>query len=251
VYALYTDVGTRSLSFRQAFSHRGEHKTVWPQKVPVLLYHYIEYVSDRGDTIRQSLDTPPHIFEKQLETLTTAGYTFMTMGELGDMFDGKKALPDKTVILTFDDGYRDFYTDAYPLLKKYRAKGTQYVITGYIGYKNYMTPKEIQDIAGEGIVELGAHTLHHVNLNASPPEEVVQEIVGSKNELEKLIGKPVVSFAYPNGFSNASIENAVKGAGFSTAVGTKHGDMQSPSERYQVVRIRPGAAVGEELLTRL
>jgi len=224
---------------------------MWPQYVPILMYHYVEYVKDKGDTIRQSLDTLPITFEKQLETLSNGGYTFMTMRELGDVFDGKRRLPDKPLILTFDDGYGDFYTDAYPLLKKYNAKATVYVISGFIGYRNYMNEKEIQEIAKEGLVEIGDHTVHHISLKYAPNEEIQKELAESKTKLESLIGMPVFSFAYPNGSYDDRSEIFVKQAGFSTAAGTKLGVLLDPSMRYKLTRIRPGANTGTDLLKRL
>lgn len=223
----------------------------WPKRIPILIYHYVEYVQDKGDTIRQSLDITPNTFEKQIQTLVGAGYTFITAGELGEMFDGKREVPAKPILLTSDDGYRDFYTDVYPIVKKYNIKVTAYIISGFIGYKNYMTDAQIQTISGEGLVEIGAHTVHHVSLKYAPLEQVQKEVRESKMTLETLIGKPVVSFAYPNGSYDDSAIKEVAAAGFTTAVGTKLGVELDPKDRFALVRIRPGANIGENLLKRI
>jgi len=223
----------------------------WPKRIPILMYHYVEYVQDKGDTIRRSLDITPYIFERQIETLVNDGYAFITMSEVGEMFDGKRSVPDKPVVLTFDDGYRDFYTDAYPIIKKYHVKATAYIISGFLGYRNYMRDTEIQKVTAEGLVEIGAHTVHHANLKNAPPEEIQKEVRESKTALETLIGSPVVSFAYPNGSYDDRAIKEVAAAGFTTAVGTKLGVELDPKDRFALVRIRPGANIGADLLKRI
>ncbi len=223
----------------------------WPKKIPILMYHYVEYVQDKGDTIRQSLDITPYAFEHQIITLVNAGYTFITAGELGEMFDGKRDIPVKPILLTFDDGYRDFYTDAYPIIKKYRIKATAYIISGFIGYRNYMTDTQLQTIGSGGLVEIGAHTVHHVSLKHAPREEIQKELCESKTALETLIGIPVVSFAYPNGAYDENAIKEVQESGFTTAVATKPGIEIDPKNRYALVRIRPGSNTGADLLKRI
>ena len=101
-----------------------------PVKVPILLYHYVEYVKDKGDTIRQSLDIVPRVFEEQIQTLLSDSYTFITMDELADYLDGEQSLPPKPIIITFDDGYRDLRTDVLPILQKYHVKAVAYIVSG-------------------------------------------------------------------------------------------------------------------------
>ncbi len=86
-------------------------------RIPILVYHYVEYVKDRGDKIRISLNIQPNIFESQIKTLKQAGYTFMMPKQIPDLFSGKISVPAKPIILSFDDGYKDFYTDVFPILK--------------------------------------------------------------------------------------------------------------------------------------
>lgn len=219
--------------------------------VPILMYHYVEYVKDKGDTIRQSLDITPYTFEQEIVTLKDNGYTFLTNGELGQILDGTKRLPQKPILLTFDDGYRDFYTDAYPILKKYNVKATAYIITGFTGYPNNMTESQIKEIAADGLVELGAHTVNHLSLKGLPLKTLSYEIFESKKQLEVMTGKPVSSFAYPYGaFDLASIE-AVAQAGFSSAVTTVPGIDQPQVHRYFLYRLRPGGRTGDSLLSWL
>jgi len=220
-------------------------------RVPILMYHYVEYVKDKGDTIRQSLSLGPHTFEDEVKTLTDAGYTFMTNAELADALSGKIPLPTKPIVLTFDDGYRDFYTDVYPILKKYHAKATAYIISGFLGYPNNMSSSQVAEIAHGGLVEIGAHTVHHAWLKGLPGKSLTCEVDQSKKTLELLTGKPVVSFAYPYGVFDVQAIQALAAAGFTSAVSTVPGIDQYQTHRYFLYRLRPGGRVGKSLLSWL
>lgn len=220
-------------------------------KIPILMYHYIEYVQDRKDTIRQSLNIEPFVFEEQIKTLKDNNFTIMTMSEVADVLDGISPLPAKPVVLTFDDGYRDFYTDAFPVLKKYNVKATVYVVPGFFDQPNYMYTWQVKELAKASFIELGAHTMHHVYLKDMAPIFAKPEIEQSKYKLEDLIHKPVVSFAYPYGaFDNSSIELS-RMAKFRTAVSTIGGITASDSNRFFLFRIRPGYMTGITLVNYL
>lgn len=220
-------------------------------RVPILMYHYVEYVRDSNDKTRISLNTLPLILDEQIKTLKQDGYTFMTAGELADVFSGKRELPKKPIILTFDDGYKDFYTDAYPILKKYHAKATQYVITGFLDHPNHLLTSELLEISKDGLVEIGAHTVTHIWMRDKLPAETLYQASESKKVLEHMTGKKITSFAYPFGaFDNPAVLSVEK-AGFSNAVSTVPGIKQSFFQRFFLYRLRPGTRIGSELLTWL
>lgn len=220
-------------------------------KIPILMYHYVESVKNPDDKIRRSLTTSPYTLEQEIKTLKDAGYTFLTNAELADILDGKKDIPDKPVLLTFDDAYSDFYFNVLPLLKKYEVKVTEYVITGFTDRIDHLTSKQIIELAQSGLVEIGAHTVHHVYLKNGKLKNVVAEITQSKQELEKLTGMPVVSFAYPFGAFDTQAVRAVKEAGFRSAVSTVPGTAQKDTNRFFLYRVRPGGRIGETLLNFL
>jgi len=221
--------------------------------VPILMYHYVEYVQDPNDKPRIALNTTPWTLEQEVKTLADSGYTFMTNAELTQALDGKTKLPQKPIVLTFDDGYRDFYQYAYPILKKYNAKATEYVIAGYPYFNtpNHMTPEMVTQIAQDGLVEIGAHTVHHVWLKGQTLATDTFEISQSKKMLEDLIHRQVVSFAYPFGAFDVQAIQSVKIAGFTTAVSTIPGIDQPQVNRFFLYRLRPGGRVGEDLLSWL
>lgn len=217
-------------------------------RVPMLMYHYVEYVKDRGDTIRQTLNVVPHIFDLQVKTLVDDGYTFMTASELADVLDGKSALPAKPILLTFDDGHWDLYTDVLPILKKYHVKATVYVISGFIGGADFMSKDQLKAVIQSGLVEIGAHTVHHVSLAKKLFPVVEYEVLHSKEALQNTYHLSVVSFAYPNGSFDQQAADVVKSAGFRTAVSTIPGIVQSQHNRFFLYRLRPGGRTGQELL---
>lgn len=220
-------------------------------RVPILMYHYVEYVTDEKDTTRALLNTYPHVLDAQIKTLKDAGYTFLTHRELTDVLNKITILPKKPVVLTFDDGYRDFYTDAYPILLRHNVKATQYVITGLLHDKNYMTPEQIAEVSRGGLVEIGAHTVTHPWLKNGTSEFLAYEAYESKKALETLTGQPVVSFAYPYGAFDLLTIEIVKKAGFTSAVSTIPGNMHSHDTKYFLYRIRPGISVGDEFINYL
>lgn len=220
-------------------------------KIPILMYHYVEYVTDDKDTIRKSLSITPYTFEQEVKTLSEANYTFLTANELADILDGEKQLPEKPVLLTFDDGHWDLDTVVLPILKKYDAKATAYIVPGFLGGSDFLTETQLKDVIDSGLIEIGAHTVHHVSLKGKFMPLVQDEVLGSKQILEKKFAFQVTNFAYPNGSFDDQAIQVVKKAGFRTAVSTIPGNEQSSNNRYFLFRLRPGGRVGESLLNYL
>jgi peptidoglycan/xylan/chitin deacetylase (PgdA/CDA1 family) len=220
-------------------------------RIPILMYHYVENVQDRNDTIRIGLNIPPGVFEDQLVTMQNEGYIFLAMQDITAILSGTQKIPDKAVVLTFDDGYRDFYDVVFPLLKKHSVKAVSYVAPGLLNGPNYMDKDQIVDIAKSGLVEVGAHTVNHLALANASLQDVYYEVHESKAALEQLTGSPVTNFAYPYGSFDDKAVALVKSAGFDTAVTTEPGDDLSFEGRFVLQRVRPGARVGRDLLNFL
>lgn len=245
------DISELPSEYRQVLGSKTEpnaKKTV-SLKIPILMYHYVEYVADPGDKIRISLNIPPSVFENQVKTLQDAGYTFLTASEFDDIIGGKMKVPQKPVLLTFDDGYRDFYTDAYPILKKYNVKATQYVIAGFLDRPNHLLTSQLKEIADDRLVEIGAHTMDHVWLRGLDKKTVTYQVEQSKKDLESITGLPVTSFAYPYGAFDQQAIDIVSSAGFRDAVTTVPGVLASEDNKYFLYRLRPGYRVGDSLIS--
>jgi peptidoglycan/xylan/chitin deacetylase (PgdA/CDA1 family) len=220
-------------------------------RVPILMYHYVENVKDKRDTIRQSLNIPPYVFEQQVKMLKEDGYTFMTMSDLADVMDNRHLLPPKPIIFTFDDGHWDLFTEVLPILKKYDIRVTAYIISGFIGGSDFLSKNQLSEIIKSGNVEIGAHTVHHISLAKKLLPLVQYEVATSKKQLEDAYHISVVSFAYPSGSFDNQAMDVVKKAGFATAVSTVPGIEQHQSNRYYLYRLRPGARTGKILLSYL
>lgn len=219
--------------------------------IPILLYHYVEYVKDPGDTIRKSLSIEPLIFEQQVKSLKDANYVFLTPKNLADISENKIAIPDKPVILTFDDGYKDFYTDVFPILKKYNVKAVAYIISGFLDTPNYMTSEELKEIAKSNLVEVACHTVDHPNLKTLSDTDAAAEIRGCYEDLYNKFGIKPVSFAYPYGEYREGLFPLVKEAGFTNAVTTVNGMQVNKDLLFSIPRVRPGNRIGQELITFL
>lgn len=219
---------------------KGIGKTMKNLKIPIIMYHYVEYVKDDSDLIRKRLDIVPSLFEAHLQTLRNANYETYFVKDIPDILDGSVHYSTHSAVLTFDDGYEDFYTSVFPLLKKYHMRATAYVIYDYIGRKGFLNEKQIRELAESGLVEIGSHTLDHVYLKVAPDIYAEKQIVESKRKFEERFGIKIKTFAYPYGaFNNKNIES-VKKAGYTAAVSVISGEMQSSGNLYYLSRIRPG-----------
>jgi peptidoglycan/xylan/chitin deacetylase (PgdA/CDA1 family) len=177
--------------------------------IPIMLYHHVSGQSGRWAISPQKL-------EEQLAYLAANGFHTVTMQAYLDAENRGTPLPDKPVVLTFDDGYRDAYENVFPLLKKYGMIGTFYVITGQVGNPGSLTWDQIVEMHRAGM-EFGAHTVHHPFLTHLPPLNAFLEILQSRLDLEAHLGAPVTTFAYPYNDHNDRVAFLVRLAGFQGA----------------------------------
>ena len=214
-------------------------------KIPILIYHYVEYV--KNDPGRQNLNIPPNILTLQIETLKNEGYTFITPNDLGRIY-ARRINTKKIVMLTFDDGYEDFYTDVLPILKKENVKAIAYIIPNLLDRPNYLFAFQLQEVAKSPLVEIGAHTMDHPWLQGMNLISATYQISQSKKTLEKMLHVPITSFAYPYGAFDEQAIRIVKDAGFSSAVSTIPGIMQTRENIYFLNRLHPGYRTGKMLI---
>jgi len=217
-------------------------------KVPVLMYHYIRPMPDCSlDKLGCSLTVTPKIFEAQLSFLVSHGWTAVTLDTLAASFRDPTILPAKPVVLTFDDGYEDFYTTAFPIIKRYGLPATIYVLAEgermnlVQGYGHYMSDTQIRELSISPLITVAAHTVDHSSLKGRSAYLQYDQIFRSKSEIESIIGKPVNHFAYPYGAFDAVTIKYVREAGFVTAASTIAGAINSESTRYSLHRVRIGS----------
>lgn len=165
-------------------------------KIPILMYHSVNVNPPN------TLSVPAKVFYKQMEHLRNSGYHTLTFKDLMN-WKTNEGLPDKPVLITFDDGYLDNFTVAYPILKKLQMKATIFATSDYISSPNHLDWSQIKEMEQSGFVEIGVHTRHHVDLTTSSRIQLADEVLGAKQRLEKRLGHPLIAFAYPSGKFNS------------------------------------------------
>ena len=220
--------------------------TAGDRMFPILTYHHLEVVNDTSDKLRVSLAIRPDVLERQLLALRSRKYVTVFVRDIPHMLHGDIPTPMRHVALTFDDGYEDFYTNAFPLLEKYKAKATLFIINDLIGKPDYLTWPQVQEILQSGLVEIGAHTLDPPDLTKLSLDQARSQIQGSKSGLELNLGVDIETFAYPYGKYSRQVEMLVQQAGFSAAVTTDRGFRQSSRDYFTFERIPAGAFEGQK-----
>ena len=210
--------------------------------VPILYYHYIRNNPNPRDRLGFSLSTPPAMFRAQMQYLADHGFHVISLHEAVVAVRNHSGLPSRPIVLTFDDGYADFFTAAVPILQSHGITATSFVISGRMGWGGFMTPSQVATASGMGFT-IGAHTVDHVALAAQTPARATWEMKQSKLALEQLLGHPVVDFAYPYGSFNQYDMAQAKSLGFETACSTMYGTAHSAGQLFELSRLRIGGGL--------
>ena len=200
-------------------------------RIPILMYHH---VADLGKSSRYSVS--PQDFEKQISSLRSWGYTAISLSQLVQTIEQGGDLPVKPVAITFDDGYRDLYQNALPIMERYGYTGTAYVIVKYIGGGGYMNTKQLKELVDRGW-EVGSHSQTHANLRKIKSQLVENEIFNSRQALEEMLSIPVLSFSYPYGSANPTLLKLVQQAGYKYGVGVGSSSRHTLKSRYYLSRL--------------
>ena len=212
----------------------GPHVTI-----PVLLYHYVRVNPVATDEVGFNLSVTPVHFAQQMAFLHATGAHVLSLADAMRHIQDGTPLPPRSVILTFDDGYKDFAAVAAPTMQKYGFHGTVFVVTGFVGRQGYMNADQVRRVDAMGMT-IGCHTVHHVDLAVLPPDMARAEIQASHRQLDSLIGHPVLDFAYPYGYYSPAVERMVAADGFRDAVTTEEGIVLPLARPYAWPRLRIG-----------
>lgn len=180
--------------------------------VPILMYHH---VADFDTPFRYSV--PLQSFEEQIQSLHTWGYTAIPIAKLVEALTIGAYLPERPVVITFDDGYMDVYENAFPILQQYGYQGVAYIIAGQVEIGGFMHADQLKELRSAGW-EIGSHTYNHLDLRQADTNLQI-EIVDAKHDLEALIDGPVDTFSFPYGLTTPYATALVDQAGFQSAVG--------------------------------
>lgn len=209
-------------------------------RVPVLMYHHIQPMTQASEKGQGGLSVDDGMFDQHLAYITSQGYTTLTAKELVDALKNKTSLPPKSLVLTFDDGYRDNHTYAFPIIKKYGVKANLMLATGLIEGADYLTWDQVSDMKNSGLYYFVDHTWSHFNVGAGTEEKIRDEIETAKKQIEAGTGQTVDIFAYPYGFGGSTALRILQEFGFSGAFSTIPGFYQCDSFIMTLHRIRIG-----------
>jgi peptidoglycan/xylan/chitin deacetylase (PgdA/CDA1 family) len=188
--------------------------------VPVLMYHNI---NDNYDMSNSAVEMSRDEFYSQMLALKNAGYTSITFSDYIKFEKEGTALPDKPVIITFDDGYLNNYTTAYPMLKELNMKATIFVVTGSMGMQNgvkypHFTWEQAKEMENSGVIDIESHTNFHNNLTSVSDNTLITELRKSRYLINKFVGKEPTVVAYPYGANDERVRKFASEAGYDAAV---------------------------------
>jgi peptidoglycan/xylan/chitin deacetylase (PgdA/CDA1 family) len=211
-----------------------------PQGIPILVYHSI----DNSDS---NISISPEIFARQMGYLKAAGFKVISLSQLMSVVSPGTRVSEKILVLTFDDGLKNFYTAAWPVLSWYGFSATIFVPTDFIGkesmwYADYgLKPlpmldwQELRELAKNG-VDIESHGCSHPKLTDLAPSEIEQEVRESKKVLEQKLSKPVDFFCYPFGEVDQDIIGVIKSAGYKGATCMEQGLYKVGDDPYLIKR---------------
>ncbi len=201
--------------------------------VSVLMYHEI----GEPDGPWSNLYVSEENLIKQLDWILEEGYKTVTMADLEKNRAGKKFLPDKVLVLTFDDGYASMYDFVFPALKERNMKAVFYLYPDKFGGWNSLSPSQIKEMAQAGM-EIGSHSKSHSDMTQITKEKLKFELVESKKTLEEITGLSLGSFCYPSGRFNDQVIGELIDAGYTNAVTTQYGKYSLEESVYKIKRVR-------------
>ncbi len=223
-------------------------------KIPILMYHSISLTQN---VKFYPFTVSPDSFAEQMHYLSIADYTPITVSHLVHIMNSpEQKLPERPVLLTFDDGFADFFSAAFPILQRYQFTATLYVATSFIegtsrwlqhegeSMRPMISKNELRQIRAYGI-ECGGHTHSHPQLDTLALKQARHEITVCKDTLEQLLGEQIESFAYPFGYYTLPVQHLVQEAGYTSSCAVKHKMATLKADLFALPRlmVKPGTTV--------
>jgi peptidoglycan/xylan/chitin deacetylase (PgdA/CDA1 family) len=207
--------------------------------VPILMYHRINVITPSTPAASRPLIVHPADFERQMIWLKRHGYRTITQHELFESLMCGRPLGPRPIMITFDDGYRDVFFKASPVLMRLGMRATAYVVSGRISGPDpsFLTWPLLHALERRGI-EIGSHTVAHRSMPSLSDAEMLEDLTSSRRALERELHHPVPWLAYPFGAYDARVEALARRAGYLLAVTTRPGTVQSAREPFALPRLR-------------
>lgn len=211
-------------------------------ELPILVYHTVRpWRSSDGPNAR-AYNVAPETFRKQMAYLAERGYTSISFSDLHEAMFFGKVLPEKSVLITLDDGTSSHYENAFPALREYGFDATFFIFTNAIDRPNYLTSAQILEMREAGM-HFGNHTRYHQYLTRLPEGEMREEISTGKERLEELLEETVDVIAYPFGLHDEAVEHEAREIGHSIGRTIKEGRLHRPDELMRL----PGYQINDSL----
>ena len=214
-------------------------------RLTILMYHMIS--EPRSEKERRYACQPAR-FANHMRFLRKRSFNVVSLEAVGKYLHSKETIPERSVVITFDDGFRNNYENAFPILREFDFPATAFIVSGLVGKTNsWMTAegyperhlmgrREIEEMKKNGIT-IGSHTINHCRLSALGCEGAKNEIESSKKSLEDMLGTAINHFAYPYGDMNQSIVSMVEEAGYHTGCSTRSGFNSERANPFALRRI--------------
>lgn len=234
--AALAQTATPTISDRAESTWDGTYRRI---RAPILMYHYVSDLPDDADEYRTDLSISPEMFQAHMDALYTRGYTPISLYDLDDALLTGTPLPDDPVVLTFDDGYLDHYTNVLPVLKRYDFTGTFFVITGTAdaGDPAHLSWTQIGQMAQAGM-DMESHTKNHPDLRGRDYDFLVYQLLGSAESLQAYTGRASHILAYPGGRYDDAVLSVLATLPVWRAVTTEPGVLHTTDNRLEMPRQR-------------
>lgn len=208
-------------------------------RLPVLMYHHVEDLALAKTEGHAGLAVSPDWFQKHLDYLKSHGYSPIRPENLAAFFNSGTPLPPKPIMLTFDDGYNDFYSNAYPQLTSANFPAIVYTITGLVNNPGYLSWDSISQMKSSGLISFSNHTWSHHQMKTDV-NTVDKEITLADTQLSDHGLSSLKSFAYPNGIVSSLAQTKLQSLNYQFAFSTRPGSIQCAKQRLNLPRTRVG-----------
>jgi peptidoglycan/xylan/chitin deacetylase (PgdA/CDA1 family) len=201
--------------------------------VPVLMYHSINY-----DAKGSRLIVEPETFKKHMQYLRKKNFNIMSLDEYVELIKNNRKPAKKSVVITFDDGYKDNYENMLPVLEALKIPATVFIVTDWVGNDDMMSWEQVKELSDNELIEVGSHAITHDMLTRMPMGQAIREIRLSKQVLEEKLDKPIRFFCYPTGAHSEFIKEFVRLAGYKAACATSVDKRTEFDDLFAIRRIR-------------
>jgi peptidoglycan/xylan/chitin deacetylase (PgdA/CDA1 family) len=221
-------------------------------RTPILMYHYLSTPPANADIYRRDLSVSPELFAAHLDRIQAEGYTTVSLVDLYLALTQGAPLPDKPVVITFDDGYGDNYANAFPALQQRRMTATFFVVIDFINAQRpeYMTWDMLREMHAAGM-SIEAHGIDHTSLKRRTHEDLVFQAMRCYETLQNEIGVRAHFISYPAGQYDQATVDVFRSAGYWAGVTTQQGATHSSDKLLELSRVRIRNTTSADELARL